>query len=253
MKVVCIGSGNVATHMAVALKASGAELLQIWSRELENARRLASVVGAEAIADLQLLTRSADFYIISVKDDAIAQIAGALDGLNGLVVHTSGAADMELLSSFRRYGVFYPLQTFSKSRPVKFDRVPLCLEAVDADAMEQLKGIALRLGSPVYVVSSEKRRILHLAAVFACNFVNHLYALGHRILEERELDFEMLRPLIAETAGKVQEDFPEHVQTGPAVRNDEQTLLKHLALLNGESQLQDIYQTLSNSIKKTHQ
>lgn len=253
MKVVCIGSGNVATHMAIALKSNGAELLQIWSRKLENARNLADLVDAEAIADLNLLERSADLYVISVKDDAIPQVAGALAGLKGLVVHTSGAAGIEVLSSFTRHGVFYPLQTFSKSRPVNFANVPLCLEAVDLNALDELKAIGLNLGSPVYEVNSEKRRVLHLSAVFACNFVNHLYGLGHRVLEKHNLEFEMLRPLIAETAEKVRDDFPENVQTGPAVRNDEETMTKHLALLEGNLQLQEIYQTLSNSIKKTHQ
>ncbi|HKG06976.1 MAG TPA: DUF2520 domain-containing protein, partial [Pedobacter sp.] len=147
---------------------------------------------------------------------------------------------------------FYPLQTFSKSRGIDFNKVPLCLEAGSEQVMKRLKEIAGKLGGPVYEVDSRKRKILHLSAVFACNFVNHMYVLGNVVLNEHRLDFEMLRPLIMETAEKVQADLPVNVQTGPAVRHDEQTELKHLQLLTGAPQLQEIYQTLSNSIKKTH-
>jgi predicted short-subunit dehydrogenase-like oxidoreductase (DUF2520 family) len=253
MKVVCIGSGNVATRLCIALKKSGAELLQIWSKQPENAAALAAVVDAEAISVISQVVRSADLYVIAVKDDFIPEMVDALTGVNGLVVHTSGATDINILSSFKLHGVLYPLQTFSKTRPVTFQEVPLCLEAVDIPVMDQLKRIANLLGGPVYEVDSKKRKILHLSAVFACNFVNHLYGIGHDILNKHNLDFEMIRPLIMETAIKVQQDFPSNVQTGPAVRDDEQTMSKHLGLLEDEPQLQEIYRLLSKSIKKTDQ
>lgn len=253
MKVVCIGSGNVATHLVAALKATGADLVQIWSKNPENAAVLAQTVGAQPISDLCEADQSADLYVIAVKDDAIADVCKALKGINGLVVHTSGATDINVLSSFKNYGVLYPLQTFSKNRQIDFAKIPLCLEAGNQQVLDELKMIALGLSKMIYEVSSEQRKVLHLSAVFACNFVNHLYALGNQVLQPNNLDFELLRPLILETAGKVQHDLPVNVQTGPAVRNDEQTISKHLELLEGKPHLQEIYQTLSKSIKKTSQ
>jgi Uncharacterized conserved protein len=252
MKVVCIGSGNVATHLANALKAKGVNLIQVWSRDLTNASELAKTINAEAISDLNELDRSADLYIIAVKDDAIPTIVESLKDVNGLVAHTSGATGIDTLSAHRNYGVLYPLQTFSKTKPIDFTNVPLCIEANNADSLELLKEVANKLSSPVYEVSSEKRKILHLAAVFACNFVNHLYVLSDKVVEHFGLDFEMLKPLIMETALKVQTELPTNVQTGPAVRNDEQTMIKHQDLLNEMPELKEIYQILSKSIKKTH-
>ncbi|WP_449438747.1 Rossmann-like and DUF2520 domain-containing protein [Pedobacter steynii] len=252
MKVVCIGSGNVATHLANALKAKGVNLIQVWSRDLTNASELAKTINARAISNLNEIDRSADLYIIAVKDDAIPTITESLKDVNGLVVHTSGATAIDTLSAHRNYGVLYPLQTFSKAKSIDFVDVPLCIEANNADSLELLKKVANKLSSPVYEVNSEKRKILHLAAVFACNFVNHLYVLSDKVVEHFGLDFEILKPLIMETALKVQTELPINVQTGPAVRNDEQTMIKHQDLLSDMPELKEIYQTLSKSIKKTH-
>lgn len=252
MKIVCIGSGNVATHLANALKAKGADLIQIWSRDLANAFELAKSINSIAISDLNEIDRSADLYIIAVKDDAISAVSDSLRDIDGLIVHTSGATSIEALSALRNYGVLYPLQTFSKAKPINFANVPLCIEGSNAYSLEVLKNVGSKLSSPVYEVDSERRKILHLAAVFACNFVNHLYTLSDKIVEHFALDFEMLRPLIMETALKVQTELPINVQTGPAVRSDEQTMIKHQDLLNEMPELKEIYQTLSKSIKKTH-
>jgi predicted short-subunit dehydrogenase-like oxidoreductase (DUF2520 family) len=252
MKIVCLGAGNVATHMANAFKENGAEIAQIWSRDLVNARVLANEIGAEAISDLKQVDAYADLYLIAVKDDAIAKVAKGLKNINGMVVHTSGATGMDVLQGHKDYGVFYPLQTFSKSQPIDFIRVPLCLEANTEENMTALQMIAMKLSPLIYEVDSKKREILHVAGVFACNFVNHMYELSNQILKKNGLDFEMLRPLIMETALKVQEALPEDVQTGPARRNDRNTILKHEELLKKTPHLQDIYKNLSNSIKKTH-
>jgi len=251
MKVVCIGSGNVATHLAVALKTAGAELVQIWSRDVEHAADLSRKVGAAAVGDLGQVISDADLYLLSVADDAIPSIAAALPDTCGIIAHTSGATDMNVLSAFMNYGVFYPLQTFSKKRTIDFRNVPFCLEAGSSDVLSRLKGLAVLIGSPHYEVSSDQRKQLHLSAAFACNFVNHLYTIADRLLAEHELDFEVLRPLIAETAEKVRQYKPAAVQTGPAARNDLRTMEQHLMLLEGKPQLQEIYQMMSNSIKKT--
>jgi predicted short-subunit dehydrogenase-like oxidoreductase (DUF2520 family) len=252
MKIVLLGSGNVATHLAKALKSKGEEIVQVYSQNLDNATLLAQSIATEAIGDLNEIKQNADLYIISVKDDAIESVAKSLKNVTGLVVHTSGTTDINILSSqVTKAGVFYPLQTFSKEKEVSFENIPLCIEANDESQLTILSNLAAKISREVYKLNGEKRKVLHLAAVFACNFPNHLYALANKILSQNDLDFEIIRPLIAETADKVMSNLPENVQTGPAVRADESTLNKHLSMLTDMPEVQNIYQTLSDSIKLT--
>lgn len=252
MRIVILGSGNVATQLALSLKAIGEEIVQVYSPNLTNANNLAEKVAASAISNLAAINMQAELYIISVKDDAISAVAAELNHVNGLVVHTSGTTDLSILSDqVKRAGVFYPLQTFSKSRNVSFKHIPICLEADEQDLI-LLRELAGKLSSKVYELDGEKRKVLHLAAVFACNFPNHLYALANQILQQHNLDFDIVRPLIAETADKVMVNLPDNVQTGPAIRGDERTMDKHLKMLSNLPELQEIYQTLSNSIKIIH-
>ncbi|TCD08524.1 DUF2520 domain-containing protein [Pedobacter frigidisoli] len=252
MDIVLLGSGNVATHLAKALKAKSENVMQVYSRNLINANLLADAIEAQAIDDVSKVDQNADLYIIAVKDDAIESLASALKNVKGLVVHTSGTTDIKVISAHvKNAGVFYPLQTFSKAKAVSFDHLPICIEAEDEKQLEVLRNLATKLSNQVYELGGDKRKVLHLAAVFACNFPNHLYALANQILVENDLDFNIIRPLIAETADKVMSNLPENVQTGPAIRNDETTLNKHLGLLNNMPELQNIYQTLSDSIKLT--
>ncbi len=253
MKIVFIGSGNVATHMARAFYAHGEQVLQVWSPNIENSSQLANNVRATAISSINTLDQTADLYIIAVKDYAIPEVANTLIGVNGLVVHTSGTTGIEALSSLKKYGVLYPLQTFSKSKDLEFKTVPLCIEAFNDTSLDQLEKIARMISGTVYYMDSIRRRTLHLSAVFACNFVNHLYSIASQLLDYSEIPFEMLRPLILETALKVQYELPENVQTGPAVRGDKTTMAAHLKLLNDSPDLAGIYQILSDSIKKTNQ
>ncbi|WP_432708244.1 Rossmann-like and DUF2520 domain-containing protein [Pedobacter sp.] len=254
MKVVCLGSGNVATHLACAIKATGANIIQVYSKTLANARALASVLNSQAIDHLEQLNREADLYIVSINDDAIESVVRQLKGLKGMVVHTAGATSLSVFEELgiNRYGVLYPLQTFSKSRPVDFSTIPLCLEAGSKDDLQTLQQVAVKLSTLVYEVNSEDRKLLHLAAVFACNFTNHLYHLSASLLERKGLNFDILKPLILETAAKVQNAMPYEVQTGPARRGDEATMERHLAMIQENPMLTDIYETLSKSIKKTY-
>lgn len=252
MKVVCLGSGNVATHLAAAFNGAGMQLVQVWSPNKEHADALASRLNAQGINDMVDLDRTADLYLISVKDDAIGEVAAALQGIDGLVVHTSGATSMDVLSGLKEYGVLYPLQTFSKDTKLDISASPLCLEAGSDQAYGLLEEAASRISSAVYRINSAERKTLHVAAVFACNFTNQLYHLAYTILEKSGLEFDLLKPLILETASKVQTALPEAVQTGPALRNDQRTINNHLELLQGSPDLQEIYETLSKSIKKTH-
>jgi predicted short-subunit dehydrogenase-like oxidoreductase (DUF2520 family) len=251
MKIVVVGSGNVAGHLAKALHKHH-QVVQVWSLQYQNALQLAETINATAISDLEELDLSADLCLIAVKDDAILSIIEKIRGFKGIVAHTAGAVNLNVFEGkMTNYGVFYPLQTFSKQKEVDFNTIPLCLEANNDQTLQVLKNIANGISQTVVEVKSEKRKILHLSAVFACNFTNHHYALASDLLEDYDLDFDLIRPLILETATKVQHASPKEVQTGPAIRHDEQTIKKHEELLLKQPQLLSIYQTLSESIKKT--
>lgn len=252
MRVVIIGSGNVATHIAKALNEVNIKVSQVWSYHYENALLLAGQIDAIAIADLSQIDVTADLCLIAVKDDEIANVARVLKNFSGVIAHTSGSVSLDVFENLtKNYGVFYPLQTFSKDKNVDFSNIPLCVEANNPQTLDILKQLAHQLSTKVVEVNSEKRKILHLAAVFACNFTNHLYALADEVLKANQLDFDIIRPLITETANKVQNALPANVQTGPAIRNDNNTLIKHEELLIKQPEMLQIYRLLSNSIKKT--
>jgi len=253
MNIAILGSGNVATHLAKALQAIGEDVVQVYSPNIEHAKILAEAIGTTSTNHLIEVVQDADLYIISVKDDAIEAVAESLKKVKGIVVHTSGTTDFHILSSkLENVGVFYPLQTFSKNKNVSFEHIPLCLEANTDHNLDVLNKLAHQLSTQVHHLNGEKRKILHLSAVFACNFTNHLYALANQLLVKNNLDFEIIRPLIAETADKVMANLPENVQTGPAIREDNITINKHLDMLSDLPELQEIYHKLSNSIKMSN-
>jgi predicted short-subunit dehydrogenase-like oxidoreductase (DUF2520 family) len=251
MRITLIGSGNVATHLGAAFKNAGHHVVQVYSRNADHAALLAYHLKAEAISDFNDINPETDLFVISVKDDVIEEVASALSVYQKPMVHTSGATPLAALRKYSdKAGVFYPLQTFSKTKEVNFKTVPVCIEAGDLDLDEMLKQLASTISNSVHAVDSEQRKILHLAAVFACNFPNYLYYASQQLLAQHQLNFDLLRPLIKETADKVQEHMPKQVQTGPAIRNDEQTMASHLALLNGNDELTAIYELLSQAIIK---
>ena len=251
MRITIIGSGNVATHVAAAFKNVAHAIVQVYSRDMQNASLLAYHVKAEAIDNLEQINPETDLFVISVKDDAIESIAAELASYNKLIVHTSGATSLQALLKYTQSaGVFYPLQTFSKTRELNFNTVPLCIEGANEQITSTLNELAYTVSQNVYRVNSEQRKFLHLAAVFACNFPNHLYHVSQQLLAEKQLPFDLLRPLILETAEKVQDHLPADVQTGPAVRNDEKTMASHLAQLQQNADLQEIYRLLSQGIIK---
>lgn len=251
MRISLIGSGNVATHLGAALKNAGHHIVQVYSPNLQNAALLAYNVKAEPVDNIGQLTPDTDIFIIAAKDDAIPAIASLLAKHDILTVHTSGATDMGVLqNSFKNCGVLYPLQTFSKTRELNFWQVPLCLEASSYEVYLILRELAQTVSNNIYQVDSQQRRVLHLSAVFACNFPNLMYNVAQQILAGSGLDFNIVRPLILETAQKVQELLPSQAQTGPAVRGDEQTMAAHLALLTQQPNLQDLYKILSQEIIK---
>jgi predicted short-subunit dehydrogenase-like oxidoreductase (DUF2520 family) len=249
MNIVLVGSGNVATQLGRAFKMAGQDIVQVWSRNIDHARELADTLASEPISDLFDLDRNADLYIISVKDEAIKQLALELKVADKLIVHTSGSTGIDILEgTSSKIGVFYPLQTFSKVKSIDFRQIPIAIEGNTPEVTSIIHAIADRLSEKVIELSSEQRKALHVAAVFACNFTNHLYALSQELLTGQNLDFDLLRPLITETASKVQLNDPITMQTGPALRGDQSTVNAHLDLLNGKPELKELYQKLSQSI-----
>ena len=254
--IVFVGAGNLATNLAKALYRKGFRIVQIFSRTEESARSLALQVEADYTTDLKELTGDAKLYIVSLKDAAfvelLPQIAEGKE--HALLVHTAGSIPMSVWEGHtQRYGVFYPMQTFSKQREVKFDEIPFFIEAKTAEDVDLLKAIAATLSDHVYEASSEQRKSLHLAAVFICNFTDHMYALAADLLEKYQLPFNVMLPLIDETARKVHELAPRDAQTGPAVRYDKNVIENHLAMLADLPALQEIYKLMSKSIHEHHQ
>ena len=229
ISVAILGNGNVATHLLSAFsKVEDVSVVQVNSRKLET------------IIDT-------DITIIAVSDDAVTEVSKAIKNRKGLVVHTSGAVDISAIHNQRK-GVFYPLQSFSKNKAVDFKRIPFCLETSTIQDYNLLENLAKSIGEKIFNINSEQRKKLHVAAVFVNNFTNHLYKIANDICEKNKVPFEILYPLIEETAKKVQEISPENAQTGPAKRNDALTIQNHLENLN--LQQQKIYELLSQSIQE---
>lgn len=254
--IAFIGAGNLATNLAKALYQKGFRIVQIYSRTEESAKTLAEKVEASYTTDLGEVTKDATLYIVSLKDGAFVELVSQITAnkANALFVHTAGSIPMSIWEGkAQRYGVFYPMQTFSKSREVSFDEIPFFIEASSNEDKELLKSIAATLSEKVYDANSDQRKSLHLAAVFICNFTNHMYALADELLQKYNLPFEVMLPLIDETARKVHDLSPDEAQTGPAVRYDENVINNHLEMLKDNPGLQEIYKLISKSIHEHHQ
>ncbi len=251
--IVLLGAGNVAFHLGTAFKQAGLDVLQVYSRTMHSAKILAHTLGCQATNQLSELTPGADIYIISVTDDAIADVVREFPHHGSFLVHTSGSISIDVLSACTdRYGVFYPLQTFSKGISIDYTSIPVCLESVQETDSTGLERFARLMTNSVHWVNSDKRRQLHIAAVFACNFVNHMYAMAADVAGSAALPFELLRPLIRETARKALMAEPQTVQTGPARRKNHKVIETHLSLLSGSQSLQRMYKLISEDIMNTY-
>jgi len=243
ISVVIIGSGNVAKHLIKAfLKIENVNLKQVYTRNLEDEALLKSSVSTTS--DLSLI-KEADVTIIAVSDDAIANISYNLK--NALVVHTSGSVEMKALKNQKNKGVFYLLQSFSKEKEINFSNVPICLEAENKSDLAKLEKLASLLQGNIYHLSSLQRKKIHVAAVFVNNFTNHMYTIAYNICEEHNVPFDILEPLIEETSQKIKNLTPEEAQTGPAKRNDIETIKNHLNLLSKSQQ--ELYLKITQSIQ----
>ena len=252
-KVVVIGAGNLATQLSLTLHEKGIEILQVYSRTEESARTLAEKVNANFTNTVTEIVRKADLYIFALSDKALGPVLEEMIVPIGRVVHTAGSIPADVFGNYARdYGVFYPLQTFSKQRKVDFSNIPICIEANDEKLWDELFDLGAKISNSVHLITSEQRKQLHLAAVFTCNFVNHMYSIGQKLLEEKDVNFELLQPLIQETAQKVLELDPISAQTGPAVRFDEEIMNSHEKALKDSPDFQKLYRFVSESIYKMH-
>ncbi|PKD16148.1 hypothetical protein APR41_10160 [Salegentibacter salinarum] len=247
-EVVILGAGNVAFHLFKAFsKAENTRVIQVYNHRKESLKYFEEHTDTTSnISDL----KPAYFYLLALKDDVIYEISENLKDIPGIALHTSGAVSIKTLERLDNFGVFYPLQTFSKNKSVDFAEIPVCIEANSAKNLGKIKKLALEITKDVREIDSEQRKALHLAAVFVNNFSNHLYTIGAEICEKNQVDFSILKPLIKETASKIESLSPEAAQTGPAIRNDQKTIEAHLALLSKNHK--DIYSLLTQSIQHFH-
>ncbi|MDR1644938.1 MAG: DUF2520 domain-containing protein [Tannerellaceae bacterium] len=251
MKIVFIGAGNLASGMSEEMQRAGMTIGQIYSRTRAHAESLARRINCRWTSNLHEVITDADLYVFAVTDTALPQVIARMKPNGGLWVHTAGSLPAELFERYTsRYGVFYPLQTFTRGLRVCLDKTPIFLEAKWKEDYKMLRRIAVALSDNVRETDWEQRKRIHLSAVFACNFTNHMYALAARIMEEQGLPYDLLLPLIEETAAKVNVLTPAEAQTGPAVRFDRNIMDKQIAMLEEQPAMQTIYKLLSQNIYK---
>lgn len=250
MRVVLIGAGNLATNLGKALHRKGdVEVVQVFSRTLESAAQLAGVLHCGAVNSLDEVVSDADVYVVSVKDSVLADVIGQLcpGRETGAFLHTAGSMPMTMFEGkARHYGVFYPMQTFSKSRELDFSEIPCFVEASDELTQRAIRHLGT-VSTRLIPLSSADRKYVHLAAVFACNFSNHCYSLAAQVLEPHGIPFDVMLPLIDETARKVHQLSPREAQTGPAVRYDENVIAAQMALIE-QPKAREIYELMTHSI-----
>ncbi|WP_312075097.1 DUF2520 domain-containing protein [Chryseobacterium sp.] len=247
MQTVIIGSGNVAFHLAKAFVLNEIPLAQIFGRNQTELQQISSELNipysTEKLSDAEL-------YIICVSDNSVDEVSKLITKKDCLVAHTSGSLPKEILAGEYRKSSFYPLQTFSKTKDLDYSKIPFFIETENNEDQKTLTDLALKISENVMESTHEKRKYIHLTAVFACNFVNHIFSKAKEISDAQEIPFDYFLPLIDETVQKIHEIDPKSAQTGPAVRNDKRVLELHEQLLKDESL--EIYKTLNLSIKKMY-
>ncbi len=253
MKIVCIGAGRLAHHLMPELQFAGHTITQIYNRTPWPAVLLSQKLHhADHITRLEDLNTEADFYFLTIADDAISEVAGEvarLHELKGIVIHCSGVSGLDIIPLPQR-GIFYPLQTFSEHHEVEWSQTPVIITSDKEDISQMLHKLARTISSVVYTMDEEKKSIVHLAAVFANNFTNHLMTLTEDICKKHDVPFEILKPLIYNTFQKAIQIGPSESQTGPAIRGDIKTIDKHLAMLEDQPDVRRLYQLITESIMR---
>jgi len=246
IKIILLGAGNVGHHLSRAFnKSNKIDLVQWYTREKNSI--ISSSLNIEIIDDLAKI-KSADIYIISISDSYVGNLSKKLNLSNKLIVHTSGSLDFTVLDNKNRRGVFYPLQTFSKNKELEISKVPICIEAENSNDLILLEQVSKYINCKSYKINYEERKTLHLAAIFSNNFVNHMFTIAKEILENKNLDFNILKPLINETVDKIHKLDPENVQTGPAIRNDSEIIITHIKALKKQEH-KKIYELMTKLIQ----
>ena len=251
MKISFIGSGNVAWHLSQELASKGHTIQEIYSRKIENAQILAQKLhNTTPTKSLDFSKSTADLLIISVADDALENVIAALQTSDNVIIaHTSGSKSLDVFWELKNpSGVFYPLQTFSKAKKVDFSGIPFCIEGAHEKTTKILFDLASQLSAQVQLINSEQRKSIHIAAVFACNFSNHLLAVADELLQKENIPFDILKPLIRETLDKALIFPPHTIQTGPARRSDHKVIEQHLKKLQEKTNFQEIYKIMTQSI-----
>ncbi|MBN1199659.1 MAG: DUF2520 domain-containing protein [Bacteroidales bacterium] len=247
--IVLIGAGNVSAHLAKALIFKGFTVVQVVNRSEKSGRKLAGLIKASYTGSLDQVHPGADMYILAVSDSALPEISSRLSLSQGIVVHTSGSVGMNVLQSTSpNIGVLYPLQTFRSGKKSPFQHIPFCVEGNSTEVEQKLVELAGMLSDNVHVINSEQRMILHLTAVFAGNFTNYLFTVAEDLLRQYDLPFELIKPLIKQTAANIRHTDLFKLQTGPALREDMPTIEKHLKLLENHKEYQEIYHLISKQI-----
>ncbi|MEO5570013.1 MAG: DUF2520 domain-containing protein [Bacteroidia bacterium] len=251
MKIVIIGTGNVAEQMGIAFLKAKYEIIQVVGRNTIHSKALAEKLQTDFTTNLQKINREGEIYIVAVTDAAITKILKELNLKEQLVVHTSGSVSITVFGKkFLNHGVFYPVQTISKNSSVNFRTAPICIEANNNSSQKKLVQLAKSISNEIVLINSEQRSVLHLAAVFVNNFTNHLFTVGEHILKKNNLSYNLLKPLINETINKVENQNPSEVQTGPAVRGDNLIIERHLKMLKKYPAYKKIYKDITESIQQ---
>ena len=248
MKIVFIGAGNVATHLAKAMSAAGHTIVQMWSRDISHAAESAAMTGAMAIDKLEDLDKAADFYIIAVPDDHISAMSAQLPSVEGIVLHTSGSVPIEAIMQ-QRCGVIWFPHSFVKGTDMSYDNLQCCYEGSSAEVESALQALLGGVARSSYRLDSAQRRWAHLASVVTNNFCHALNTLGEQIMNQHNMDFAMLRPLIFSTAERAMQPNLASRQTGPAVRHDDKTMQAHRQMLESMPEAQKAYDALSDLIQ----
>jgi predicted short-subunit dehydrogenase-like oxidoreductase (DUF2520 family) len=247
-----LGAGNVSTHISRHLHSKGHRISCIYSSNLESASLLADEFGAKATTQQEEVPRQADFYLVCVPDQAVSSVLSLFKGWKGTWLHTAGALNLDLFKGLQsRYGVLYPLQTLSKTQDISLASTPFLVEGSSAEVTESISGLAASISAHVQEIDSESRLTIHLAAVFANNFTNHMVHIGQQILSEHKLDIKLLEPILEETVRKIGVMGAGDAQTGPALRNDQLSMQKHLDLLKSHPEWEKLYTFISRDIGYT--
>lgn len=250
-KIVLIGAGNIAHFLAPRIHGDLFDIIQVFGRSKSNTQQLAQKINTAYTCNVKEMATEANIYIIAVPDNAITEICKNINAYNAIIAHTSGSTPLDVLQyCSKNYGVLYPFQTFSKNITPQHTNFPIFIEANNDNTFTQLHEIATLLSEQIYPLDSNQRMMLHIAAVFACNFANTMYSIAADMCKKNDIDFNWLKPLIAETANKINATEPEIAQTGPAVRKDYATIEKHMHILKQNPQWLEFYKSISDYILK---